>query len=131
VAAPDCAIFDLQTPGTGGLELQEALAQVDESLPVVFLTGYGDVPTSVQAMKGGAVDFLTKPVQGEALQISISTGISPRLPKKCRLNLQPLGNGYYPDRIPLLYLWPLNQGAIEASVESRSLAEKPRFPTSE
>jgi FixJ family two-component response regulator len=65
--APGCAVLDLQMSGPGGLELQEALAQAEEPLPVIFLTGYGDVPSSVSAMKRGAVDFLTKPVQGTEL----------------------------------------------------------------
>ena len=65
--APACAVIDLQMPGPGGLELQEALAQAEEPLPVVFLTAHGDVSASVRAMKRGAVDFLTKPVRGDEL----------------------------------------------------------------
>ena len=57
-----CAVLDLQMPGPGGLELQEALAQAEEPLPVVFFTAHGDISSSVHAMKRGAVDFLTKPV---------------------------------------------------------------------
>lgn len=64
---PGCAVLDLQMPGPSGLELQETLSQGEEPLPVVFLTGHGDVPSSVRAMKGGAVDFLTKPVRGDDL----------------------------------------------------------------
>jgi FixJ family two-component response regulator len=64
---PGCVVLDLQMPGPGGLELQEALAKADEPLPVVFLTAHGDVASSVRAMKGGAVDFLSKPVRGEDL----------------------------------------------------------------
>jgi FixJ family two-component response regulator len=58
---PGCLLIDLQMPGLNGLDLQAAVAARDSSLPVVFLTGHGDVPTSVSAMKAGAVDFLTKP----------------------------------------------------------------------
>jgi len=79
---PGCAVLDLQMPGSGGLELQEMLAQGDEPLPVVFLTAYGDVPSSVQAMKGGAVDFLTKPVRGddllEAVELALNRGVVDR-----------------------------------------------------
>jgi RNA polymerase sigma factor (sigma-70 family) len=64
---PGCVVLDLQMPGPGGLELQAALAKADEPLPVVFLTAHGDVASSVRAMKGGAVDFLSKPVRGEDL----------------------------------------------------------------
>jgi RNA polymerase sigma factor (sigma-70 family) len=54
-------------PGPSGLDLQEALAKEEEPLPVIFLTAHGDVPTSVRAMKAGAVDFLTKPIKREVL----------------------------------------------------------------
>ena len=57
---PGCVIVDLQMPGLSGLELQKALAKDGHGLPVVFLSGHGDIPTTVQAMRGGAEDFLTK-----------------------------------------------------------------------
>jgi FixJ family two-component response regulator len=60
--APGCAIVDLKLPGLSGLELQDSLREQKDLLPVIFLTGYGDVPSSVRAMKHNAVDFLTKPV---------------------------------------------------------------------
>ena len=65
--AAGCAVLDLQMPGPGGLELQEAMAQAEEPLPVVFLTAYGELSSAVHAMKRGAVDFLTKPVRGDEL----------------------------------------------------------------
>src|SRR5215470_19846468 len=58
-----CVLLDVRMPGPSGLDLQEALAREDEPLPVIFLTAYGDIPTSVRAMKAGAVDFLTKPIK--------------------------------------------------------------------
>ena len=58
--APGCVLVDLQMPGLSGLELQEALAKDGHGLPVVFLSGHGDIPTTVQAMRRGAEDFLTK-----------------------------------------------------------------------
>jgi FixJ family two-component response regulator len=64
---PGCIVLDVHMPGPSGLELQTALARLEQPLPVVFLTGRGDIATSVRAMKGGAVDFLTKPVRREAL----------------------------------------------------------------
>ena len=69
--APGCLIVDLQMPGLSGLELQEALAKADNPLPLVFLTGHGDIPTSVQAMRQGAEDFLTKPVDPAHLLIAL------------------------------------------------------------
>jgi FixJ family two-component response regulator len=79
---PACAVLDLQMPGSGGLELQETLAQADDPLPVVFLTAHGDVPSSVRAMKGGAVDFLRKPVRGDdlldAIRLALTRGAAQR-----------------------------------------------------
>src|SRR5262245_13874730 len=64
-----CLVLDMRLPDVGGLEFQERLRQADCHLPIIFLTGYGDVPSSVQAMKAGAVDFLPKPVdEGILLQ---------------------------------------------------------------
>jgi RNA polymerase sigma factor (sigma-70 family) len=63
-----CALLDVRLPGLGGLELQSTLRAIGWDLPIVFMTGHGDVPTSVRAMKGGAVDFLSKPFgDGELL----------------------------------------------------------------
>jgi FixJ family two-component response regulator len=64
---PGCLLMDVRMPGPSGLDLQESLAVVEEAPPIVFLTGHGDVSMSVRAMKAGAVDFLTKPVQREPL----------------------------------------------------------------
>jgi FixJ family two-component response regulator len=65
--APGCIVLDLALPGLSGLELQRALEAQGSLLPIVFLTGRGDIATSVQAMKDGAADFLTKPVDDDAL----------------------------------------------------------------
>jgi FixJ family two-component response regulator len=65
--APGCLILDVSMPGLDGLALQRELASSGNALPIVFLTGHGDIPQSVQAMKGGATDFLTKPVDDEVL----------------------------------------------------------------
>jgi len=62
-----CAILDLSMPDLGGIELQEVLAKEAAHFPVVFVTGKGDIPTSVRAMRAGAVDFLTKPVNAKDL----------------------------------------------------------------
>lgn len=58
---PSCLVLDLRLPGLSGLDLQRRMAEVHREIPIVFITGHGDVPTSVQAMKAGAVEFLTKP----------------------------------------------------------------------
>jgi len=70
-----CAVMDLEMPNMSGLAVQELLAAEDESLPIVFLTAHGDIPSSVQAMKGGAVDFLTKPVRGEELIAAVNRAL--------------------------------------------------------
>jgi FixJ family two-component response regulator len=71
-----CALLDLRMPGPDGLELQEALLRQEDPLPVIFLTGQGDIPSSVEAMKKGAVDFLTKPVAGDALLEAVSRALA-------------------------------------------------------
>jgi FixJ family two-component response regulator len=72
---PKCLILDLQMPGIGGLELQRELAARGLLLSVIFLSGRGDVPSSVQAMKLGALDFLTKPIRGEVLLAAVRAAL--------------------------------------------------------
>jgi FixJ family two-component response regulator len=70
-AIPGCAVLDMAMPGLDGLNLQEALTRHGNGRPIIFLSGRGDVPTSVKAMKAGAVDFLTKPVNGRDLLAAV------------------------------------------------------------
>jgi len=72
---PGCLVLDLMMPGINGMELQRALARKGSVLPIIFLTSHGDIPKSVQAMKSGALDFLTKPVNDENLLASIRVAI--------------------------------------------------------
>lgn len=65
--APDCIVADLSMPGLNGLDLQRRLAESDVTRPIVFITGHGDIRSSVQAMRAGAVDFLTKPFDQDEL----------------------------------------------------------------
>jgi FixJ family two-component response regulator len=74
-AEPGCILLDLRMPGADGLDLQQSLGRMEERLPIIFLTGHGDIPASVSAMKAGAVDFLTKPVQREALLGAIQNAL--------------------------------------------------------
>ena len=71
-----CIVLDVRMPRLSGLDLQEELAKADCAMPVVFLTGHGDIPMSVQAMKKGAVDFLTKPVDEESLLEAVRNALS-------------------------------------------------------
>ena len=64
---PSCLVLDVQLPGLSGLDLQQELAKADVQIPIIFLTGHGDIPISVRAMKAGALEFLTKPVNDEDL----------------------------------------------------------------
>jgi len=73
--APSCLILDLQLPDLSGLDLQKRLTAIDLEIPIVFLTGHGDIPASVQAMKAGAIEFLTKPVDEENLVRAIQEAI--------------------------------------------------------
>jgi FixJ family two-component response regulator len=73
---PGCAIIDLGLNGSSGLDLQEKLAEGTGTRPVIFLTGQGSIPTAVQAMRAGAVDFLTKPVDGPTLFAAIRAALA-------------------------------------------------------
>ena len=68
---PGCLVLDVQMPGLSGLDLQRELSTSEAALPIIFLTGRGDIPMSVQAMKAGAVEFLTKPIDAPALLMAI------------------------------------------------------------
>ena len=67
-------MLDLQLPGLSGLDLQKRMAEAGLEIPIVFLTGHGDIPASVQAMKAGAIEFLTKPFDEEELLQAIQRG---------------------------------------------------------
>ncbi|HEX4152244.1 MAG TPA: response regulator [Steroidobacteraceae bacterium] len=72
---PGCLVLDVQLPGLGGLDLQRELHATGETLPIIFLTGHGDIPMSVHAMKTGAVEFLTKPVAQEDLLRAVGQAV--------------------------------------------------------
>jgi RNA polymerase sigma factor (sigma-70 family) len=73
--APSCLVLDVRLPGKSGLDFQRELAEADVSIPVIFVTGHGDIPMSVRAMKAGAVDFLTKPFRDQDLLDAIQVGL--------------------------------------------------------
>ncbi|SCW46766.1 two component transcriptional regulator, LuxR family [Rhizobium mongolense subsp. loessense] len=72
---PGCLVLDVRMPGSSGLDLQSELAARGSPKPIIFLTGHGDIPMTVQAMKAGAVDFLTKPVRDQTLLDAVLAGI--------------------------------------------------------
>lgn len=72
---PGCLLLDVRMPGTSGLDVQQQLASRGDAKPIIFLTGYGDIPMTVQAMKAGAVDFLTKPFREQTVLDAVVTAI--------------------------------------------------------
>src|SRR5258706_10375198 len=73
--SPACLVLDVRLPGLSGLELQRELLSAERAIPIVFITGHGDIPMSVRAMKAGAVEFLTKPFREQQLLRAIEQAI--------------------------------------------------------
>jgi FixJ family two-component response regulator len=73
---PTCLVLDVRLPGQSGLDFQRDLAAGSVRLPIVFITGYGDIPMTVQAMKGGAIEFLTKPFRDQDLLDAVNVGLA-------------------------------------------------------
>jgi FixJ family two-component response regulator len=73
---PACLVLDVRLPGQSGLDFQRELAAANRELPIIFITGHGDIPMTVQAMKGGAIEFLTKPFRDQDLLDAIQLGLS-------------------------------------------------------
>jgi RNA polymerase sigma factor (sigma-70 family) len=73
---PTCLVLDVRMPGRSGLELQRDLAAANKQLPIIFITAHGDIPMTVQAMKGGAIEFLTKPFRDQDLLDAVEAGLA-------------------------------------------------------
>jgi RNA polymerase sigma factor (sigma-70 family) len=73
---PTCLVLDVRMPGRSGLELQRDLVAADRQVPIIFMTAHGDIPMTVQAMKGGAIEFLTKPFRDQDLLDAVEAGIA-------------------------------------------------------
>jgi FixJ family two-component response regulator len=73
---PTCLVLDVRLPGRSGLEFQRDLAAANRDLPIIFITGHGDIPMTVQAMKGGALEFLTKPFRDQDLLDAVEVGLA-------------------------------------------------------
>lgn len=90
-----CLVLDVQMPGLSGLDLQSELSQAGIHLPIIFITGHGDIPTSVRAMKAGAVEFLTKPVRDSELLAAINQALErDRLARADRADVAELRERY-------------------------------------
>ena len=74
--AASCLVLDVQLPGLSGLDLQQELAKIDVQIPIIFITGHGDIPMTVRAMKAGAIEFLTKPFRDEDLLNAVDQAIN-------------------------------------------------------
>lgn len=93
--APACLVLDVRMPGPSGLDLQRELAQTGTSIPIIFVTGHGDVPMTVQAMKAGAIEFLTKPFRDQELLDAIQQAIDhDRADRRRRRELAELSGRY-------------------------------------
>ena len=93
--APGCLVLDMRLPGLSGLDLQRELAAAEISLPIIFITGHGDIPMTVQAMKAGAVEFLTKPFRDQDLLDAIQQAIDrDRVVRQQRADLAALRRRY-------------------------------------
>src|SRR5580692_8961511 len=76
VPVPSCLVLDVSLPGLSGLDLQKRVTVERPDMPIIFITGYGDVPMTVQAMKGGAIEFLTKPFRDQDILDAIQQGLA-------------------------------------------------------
>ena len=74
--APSCLVLDVQLPGFSGLDLQQELAKVHCQIPIIFITGHGDIPMTVRAMKAGAIEFLTKPCRDDDLLHAVAQAMT-------------------------------------------------------
>ncbi len=94
-AVASCLVLDISLPGLNGLELQKRVAVEGAEIPIIFITGHGDIPKTVQAMKGGAVEFLTKPFNDEVLLTAIRQALErSRIALTHKVELQELRNRY-------------------------------------
>jgi FixJ family two-component response regulator len=98
--APACLVLDVRLPGLSGLDLQHELASAGNSIPIIFITGHGDIPMSVQAMKSGAIDFLPKPFRDQqlldAIQLAIQKDATARSEQAERAELRGLYDSLTP-----------------------------------
>jgi FixJ family two-component response regulator len=95
IDAPGCLVLDVRLPDLSGLDLQKRMAEVNLEIPIVFITGHGDVPTSVRAMKAGALEFLTKPLAEQDLLDAIQQAIKrDRVARQQRAEMKDLQGRY-------------------------------------
>jgi FixJ family two-component response regulator len=92
---PGCLVLDVRLPGLSGLDLQKHMAEVDRDIPIIFITGHGDIPMTVQAMKAGAVEFLSKPFRDQELLDAIQQALArDRQAREQRAKIEELRSRY-------------------------------------
>ena len=92
---PGCLVLDVRLPGLSGLDLQQRMAEGDRDMPIIFITGHGDIPMTVQAMKAGAVEFLTKPFRDQELLDAIQQALArDRTAREQRAKIEELRRRY-------------------------------------
>jgi FixJ family two-component response regulator len=92
---PSCLILDVRLPGVSGLDLQRRMAETTSQIPIIFITGHGDIPMTVEAMKAGAVEFLTKPYRDQALLDAVHKALGrDRLTRKAKADADDLRRRY-------------------------------------
>ena len=95
IDGPSCLVLDVRLPGISGLDLQQALTDAGVQIPIIFITGHGDIPMSVKAMKSGAVEFLTKPFRNQDLLVAVHQALDrDRLAREQRNKLEELRKRY-------------------------------------
>jgi FixJ family two-component response regulator len=127
---PGCLVLDVRLPGLSGLDLQKHMAEVDRDIPIIFITGHGDIPMTVQAMKAGAVEFLSKPFRDQDLLDAIQQALArDRKAREQRAKIEELRRRYRSltprerEVMPLVVAGLLNKqiagelGTSEASVK--------------
>jgi len=98
--APGCLVLDVQLPGLSGLDLQKRMAEINLEIPIIFITGHGDIPMTVQAMKAGALEFLTKPFADQDLLKAIQQAVErDRAARQRRAKMREL-RGHYESLTP-------------------------------
>ena len=93
--SPSCLVLDVRLPGLSGIDFQRELAKADIGIPIVFMTGHGDIPMSVRAMKAGAIEFLPKPFRDQDILDAVQEGLArDRTRRKRAIDISKLKNSY-------------------------------------
>jgi FixJ family two-component response regulator len=119
--APSCLVLDVRLPGVSGLDFQTELAKLEIRIPIIFMTGHGDIPMTVRAMKAGAVEFLTKPFRDQDMLDAVQTGLEQdrirRTNRSAAVNLEDKFNSLTPREQEIM-------GFVTAGLMNKQIAGK-------